>query len=81
MACGCGKNKGTPRRVIPVNQPAGFNPTIRPTVQPTTNMADNRAAAINGNPVTFERRMMNSDRLRIERLRREAINNSRGNNS
>lgn len=75
MGCGCGKNRSTPRRVQPTNL-TPFNNTIRPAQQP--NMAENRAAAMNGNPANFARKMMNSDRLRIERLRRDAINQNRG---
>lgn len=76
MGCGCGRNKNAPRR-SQTNMGNQFNSTIRPTAQP--NMAENRAAAITGSPVPFARKMMNSDRLRIERLRRDAINQSRGN--
>jgi hypothetical protein len=76
MGCGCGRNKpnNTPSRTInptPVNQlPNTTNPS------PATNNLN----AANTNPTNAPRAMIDSDRIRIERLRREAIARARGTN-
>jgi len=74
MGCGCGRNKAAsiPSRTNPAQQinqlPQTTNITSPPSVGVTTNPT----------PVNSPRTMINSDRVRIERLRREAIARSRG---
>ena len=76
MGCGCGRNKAAsnlPNRnpATQINQlPRGINP-IDPNAQ--LNPSQNGT-----NTNNVPRTMINSDRVRVERLRREAISRARG---
>lgn len=74
MGCGCSRNKQTnqiPTRTINPNQQINQLP---PTTNPTNPVAFNNGTNVNNTPRT----MINSDRVRIERLRREAVNRAKG---
>jgi len=84
MGCGC-RNR-TPdlsrnppqipfaqRPVVPVQTPAS---TAR--VESTITSNNNRIQALNLSPQAIENKVMNPERLRIERLRREAVKNALG---
>jgi hypothetical protein len=76
MACGCTRNRQAnqiPARTInPSQQPNQLTPTTNINVNPGTLSGGTN---VNNTPRT----MINSDRVRIERLRREAIAKSKGN--
>jgi len=75
MGCGCSRNKQTnqiPTRTINPNQQVN-------QLTPNTNVNNNPVAFNNGTNVNnTPRTMINSDRVRIERLRREAVNRAKG---
>lgn len=74
MGCGCGRNKNA-------NIPSRFNPAQQINQLPqTTNITSPPSTGVATNPtaVNSPRTMINSDRVRIERLRREAIARSKG---
>jgi len=74
MGCGCGRNKNAniPSRVNPAQQINQLPQTTNFTSPPSTGVTTNPTA------VNSPRTMINSDRVRIERLRREAIARSKG---
>ena len=76
MGCGCGKKSAAPRRV-----------SLRPSVGPRSisggsaagpNPAEVRALALPKNVSVGESRRMDDQRLRLERLRRAAIQKKLG---
>ena len=79
MGCGCGRNKAAsnlpnrnPNPATQINQlPRGINP-IDPNAQ--LNPSQNGT-----NTNNVPRTMINSDRVRVERLRREAISRAKEN--
>ena len=76
MGCGCGRKQSTnltpSRQVNPATQINKLAP------KSITNTENNQNFVANPETNNIQKSMINSDRVRIERLRREAIARARG---